>query len=196
MKNKKKFLLFLFLLPLNVFAQYTGGNGRGDNNFIITNRPLFIQWDTMDNNRLVTYDVLAEARNYLYLNASLSLPTGKQTIKKSDSSTYTLSTLQPGLMAGMVSKPSLQQLIRGDFRSILIDPAAGQTATNCNNTTGSFTQLLWLDRDQLVAGITQCYTNKTLTTLYTAGNGSWYNIRNGGAVRINSAGLVTEVFCY
>ena len=178
-------------------APYLGGSGDGDNSLLTDTLSFFTLWEIMQNNRVVSRNTLIRARMANFITASSNIPTGNQTIKKLDSSTYTLSTLQPGLMAGMVSKTPNQQLIRGDFRSILINTAAGQTATNCNNTTGSFTQLLWLDQDQLVAGTTKCYTDKTLTTLYTPVDiNSWYNIRNGGAVKINNLGVVTEVYCY
>ncbi|MFZ9719257.1 MAG: hypothetical protein ACO3BD_07860, partial [Chitinophagaceae bacterium] len=62
---------------------------------------------------------------------------------------------------------------------------------------GSYSQLLWLNTDQLQLNVTKCYTDKTLSTLYALGDGSsWYNISGGGAVRINSSGTIVGISCY
>jgi len=89
------------------------------------------------------------------------------------------------------NQPS-QLFIKGDFRSIYINPASGQS--QCDTAAGNYTQLLWLDSDQITINSTLCYIDKTLATLYTAGNNSdWYNIKDGKAIKINNAGLITAL---
>ena len=175
-------------------AMYRGGSGKGDNTAALINNNLFSIWENTLNNQVVSFQALANAVGVgVFINTVL-VPSNLKAIKRLDIGTYGLTPVQNGLFAAALSKPNNQQLIKGDFRSILINSTNGQTACTVQ---GSYNQLLWLDNDRLIANTTKCYTDKTLTTLFTGGNGSaWYNIEGGGAVKINSSGLIVEISCY
>jgi hypothetical protein len=140
---------------------------------------------------------LRDALNLRIFNsavATTSIPQTLRLIKKSDSATYILTPAQAGLFAAISPKSNNQLLIKGDFRSVLIKTSAGQTACT---PQASYDQLLWLDRDRIVANVTRCYIDKTLSVLYTGGNGNdWYNSKDGGAIKINSSGMIVETSCY
>jgi len=181
--------------PVAVFPMiYYGGAGRGDANAKTNTIYLFNRWADMENNRVVTWDAFNDGRLLARFNSSGNLPTGLQGVAKINMTTYGVVPLQNGLYATILQKPNNQLLIRGDFRSVLIAITAGQAACVAQ---ASYPQLLWLDTDLLQLNITRCYTDKTLTTLYTQGNGtSWYNISGGGAIRIDASGVVVGISCY
>lgn len=181
--------------PLAVFPMiYYGGSGRGDATAKTNTIYLFNRWADMENNRVVTWDAFNDGRLLARFNSSGNLPTGLQGVAKIHMTTYNVMPLQNGLYATLSQKPNNQLLIRGDFRTVFIATAAGQAACV---SQASYPQLLWLDTDLLQLNITRCYTDKTLTTLYTQGNGtSWYNISGGGAIRINASGVVVGISCY
>ena len=178
-------------LSMSPTALFSGGSGRGEAQTSVTATSPATLWDLLQNNRAVTWEMLAIATARGVVNVGTGTPpTTKRLITKAGLSTYQVSVGQPGMMQGSVPKTSNQVLIRGDYRSIRIDVSAGQT--QCNGT--NFTQTLWLDIDGYIAGETQCYTDKTLETVYTGGDGtSWYRIQSGGAIKIDSNGYVVEV---
>lgn len=173
---------------------YFGGAGRGDANVKTSTIFLFNRWTEIENNRVITWEVFNDGKLLGGFNSSGNMPTGLRAVAKSYLSNYSVTPLQNGLHAAAAQKPNNQLLIRGDFRSMRIATAAGQTACVVQ---ADYPQLLWLDTDLLQLNITQCYSDKTLATLYTEGNGtSWYNISGGGAVRINASGVVVGISCY
>lgn len=173
---------------------YYGGSGRGDATAKTNTIYLFNRWADMENNRVVTWDALNDGRVLFRFNSNGTLPTGLQGVAKLNVATYGVTPIQSGLHATILQKPNNQLLIRGDFRSVLIATTAGQTACVAQ---ANYPQLLWLDTDLLQLNVTRCYADKTLTTLYTQGNGtSWYNISGGGAIRINASGVVVGISCY
>jgi hypothetical protein len=188
----------LELSGISTTAMYKGGSGRGD--VVSSVGPTtFVDWTDGENNRVVTrarfniavadtvFKVDTSTANVGYGAGSL------RTINQSVLATYSVIPANAGMLSAGLVKPANQLLIKGDFRSISIATVAGQTACV---TQGSYPQLLWLDRDRLTVGLTKCYTNKTLTTTYTAGNGSdWYNIRGGGAIKVDATGTITAVSC-
>lgn len=177
-----------------LYPIYSGGSGRGDQSMRKTNASLFSIWETMENNRIVVWNHVNEARTLRRFNSNGTMPEGLQAPTRSFISTYNITPLQNGLNASALEKPDNQLLIRGDFRSMRINPSASQTACA---TQGSYPQLLWLNTDRLELNVTKCYTDKTLSTPYTLGDGAnWYNISGGGAVRINSSGAIVGVSCY
>lgn len=204
-------VVVLLITPVMMLAQYTGGSGKGDasafslspdvpfaggsgrgevQNAVTGTRPATL-WDVMQNNRGVSWEMFGiVTANGTVTVGTGTPPTTKRLMTKAELTTYQVSVGQPGMMQGSVPKTSNQVLIRGDYRSIRIDVSAGQT--QCNGT--NFTQTLWLDIDGYIAGETQCYTDKTLETVYTGGDGtSWYCIQSGGAIKIDSNGYVVEV---
>lgn len=177
-----------------IYSIYSGGSGRGDQSAQKTNTSLFSIWETMENNRVVVWNHVNEARALRRFNSTGTMPEGLQAPTRSMLNLYSVTPLQNGLHASAVEKPNNQLLIRGDFRSMRINPSGGQSACA---TQGSYSQLLWLNTDQLQLNVTKCYTDKTLSTLYALGDGtSWYNISGGGAVRINSSGTIVGISCY
>lgn len=176
---------------------YTGGSGDGESNNSLLNNFLYSLWEVSENNRVLSLAALRDALNLRIFNsavATTSIPQTLRLIKKSDSATYILTPAQAGLFAAISPKSNNQLLIKGDFRSVLIKTSAGQTACT---PQASYDQLLWLDRDRIVANVTRCYIDKTLSVLYTGGNGNdWYNSKDGGAIKINSSGMIVETSCY
>jgi hypothetical protein len=173
---------------------YKGGNGRGD---VATSLSIglvsFVDWTAGENNRVMTRSRFLQAVADTVFSVGSSPPAGLLTINKTVLATYGVYPAHAGLLSAGLAKPGNQLLIKGDFRSISISTAAGQTACV---TQGTYPQLLWLDRDRMTVGLSKCYTNKTLTTAYTAGNATdWYNIRGGGAIKIDATGTITEVSC-
>lgn len=181
--------------PVAVFPMiYYGGSGRGDATAKTNTIYLFNRWTEIENNRVITWNVFNDGKVLGRFNSSGNMPTGLQTVAKSHLSSYAVTPMQNGLHAAAAQKPNNQLLIRGDFRSVLIATVAGQTACVAQ---ANYPQLLWLDTDLLQLNVTRCYTDKTLTTLYTQGNGtSWYNVSGGGAIRINASGVVVGISCY
>jgi hypothetical protein len=176
---------------------YAGGSGDGESNNSLLNNFLYSLWEVSENNRVLSLAALRDALNLRIFNsavATTSIPQTLRLIKKSDSATYILTPAQAGLFAAISPKSNNQLLIKGDFRSVLIKTSAGQTACT---PQASYDQLLWLDRDRIVANVTRCYIDKTLSVLYTGGNGNdWYNSKDGGAIKINSSGMIVETSCY
>lgn len=198
--HKKYFLLVMAMASLfnQSYAQYTGGNGKGDANAQLSTVGLAL-WQSTSNNRVLTQLSLLDAsgNNYLTItNASTLTNTTRIISANTLSSTAVVVTpLQPGIHAMYVQKRQNQPnqpLIKGDFRSIYINPTTGQS--QCNSTAGNYTQLLWFDTNIIEVNMTRVYVDKTLTTLYTSGDGtSWYNIKDGKAIKINAAGLITDL---
>jgi hypothetical protein len=188
----------LELSGISTTAMYKGGSGRGD--VVSSVGPTtFVDWTDGENNRVVTRArfVQAVADTVFTVDtssASLGYGIGSlRTINQTVLTTYDVTPANAGMLYAGTIKPSNRLLIKGDFRSISIATATGQTSCVPQST---YPQLLWLDRDRLTVGLTKCYTNKTLTTTYTAGNGSdWYNIRGGGAIKIDGTGTITDLSC-
>lgn len=179
---------------LSVDLVYRGGSGKGDAVQSLNGTVLTDPWDAMENNRVVTRDRF-NGGVAAGVFSSATPPTTEllRGIDRGDFNAYGVTKSQGGLLAGVLAKTNTSQLlIKGDFRSMWINPNTGQTA--CAQG-GPFTQFLWLDRDVLVANSTKCYTDKLLTTPFVGNGTSWYNIQNGIAVKINSVGLITELSC-
>lgn len=179
-------------VPFNIEACSTCGginDGQDTANVLLTS--LASSWDTLENNRVVTYDVFRRGAAIGIISVNGEIPTGKNTINRSVFSTYAVTKSQNGTMATALAKPSNQEIIRGDFRSVFVTTSLGQGACTVQ---GSYPLTLWLDADLMAINMTKCYVDKTLKTLFTAGDGvSWYNILSGGAIKINGAGIVVDV---
>jgi hypothetical protein len=179
-------------------AQYLGGSGKGDANAQLTTVGLAV-WQSTPNNRVLTQLSLLDAsgNNYLAItNASTLTSTTRIISANTLSSTAVVVTpSQPGIHAMYVQKQQNQPnqlLIKGDFRSIYINPTTGQI--QCNSAAGNYIQLLWLGTDIIEVNTTQVFIDKKLTTLYANGDGSsWYNIKDGKAIRINASGLIVDL---
>lgn len=180
-----------YALSASPTAHFSGGSGRGEDSAAVTATSAATLWELTVNTRAISWELLAIATSRGALNVGTGTPpTTKRLMTKAALTTYQITANQPGMMQGSVAKANNQVLIRGDFKSILIDVSTGQT--QCGGTT--FTQTLWLDIDGYVTGETRCYTDKSLQTVYTSGNGtSWYRIQSGGAIKIDSNGYVVEV---
>lgn len=187
-------LVFIFLLsPLSaVFAQYAGGNGKGDATSSVANASVFNRWDNTQNNRVLTRAAFNNAIEIGVLAAN-SLTNDLRAISANTISLSSYSPATLGIDAMYTTKNSSfknQLLIKGDFRSIRIDPSTGQT--QCS-TRPSYSQLLWLNDDIIVLG-TQCFTDKKLETAYNPiSTTAWFNIQNGKAIQINSSGVITAL---
>ena len=147
---------------------------------------------------MVTWDRFNAAVRAGVFTVTGTPPTGLKGVNRQSLTTYAVTKSQGGtqglLASGIAKSDNAQLLIKGDFRSMRIGTAAGQT---CPSTPASYNQLLWLDRDVLVVNSTKCYTDKTLTTVFTGNGTDWYNIQNSTsnarAVKINASGVVTEI---
>ena len=188
-------LLAAILLQLPARAQFAGGNGRGEASIIFTRPAIPNRWALTQNNRVFTFASLTDAVAAGVVTLSNGpLPSTLQSVNRAALTTFGIQPAQPGIFAAALAKPNNQQLIKGDLRSIRIRTATGQSACTVQ---ASYNQLLWLDCDRITANVTRCYTDKTLNTLFSSGDGtSWYNLENGGAVKINSSGLITEISCF
>lgn len=179
-------------------APYRGGVDDGHAVFTVLGTPLTDPWDLLENNRVVTWDRFNAAVRAGVFTVTGTPPTGLKGVNRQSLTTYAVTKSQGGtqglLASGIAKSDNAQLLIKGDFRSMRIGTAAGQT---CPSTPASYNQLLWLDRDVLVVNSTKCYTDKTLTTVFTGNGTDWYNIQNSTsnarAVKINASGVVTEI---
>lgn len=181
------------------FSQYEGGAGRGE---VLVSRPLrdlYSSWSFWQNNRVMTNRVFIDASENQVFTASLGslqytlLGISANTL--SSSSVSNITPPQPGIHH-MYQEKRLNEpqrlLIRGDFRSIRIDPSIGQPQCSARS---SYSLLLWLDNDNIIVGVTKCFTDKTLTlSAYNPpSTTAWFNIQNGKAIQINSSGVITAI---
>jgi len=177
------------------YAQYTGGSGKGDATTSRADVPLFNRWERAENNRVLTRAAFNSAIEIGVFTAN-ALTDDLRTINANTISASTYTPTMSGIDYGYTVKntaPRRQLLIKGDFRSILIDPSTGQT--QCS-TRPSYSQLLWLDSDIITVGVTKCFTDKTLTLISAYNPPSttaWFNIQNGKAIQINSSGVITAL---
>jgi hypothetical protein len=187
-------LVLIFLLSPHsaVFAQYSGGNGKGDATSSVANASVFNRWDNTQNNRVLTRAAFNNAIEIGVFAAS-SLTNDLRAISANTISLSSYSPATLGIDAMYTTKNSSfknQLLIKGDFRSIRIDPSTGQP--QCS-TRPSYSQLLWLNDDIIVLG-TQCFTDKKLETAYNPiSTTAWFNIQNGKAIQINGDGVITAI---
>lgn len=192
----KRFLIIcLVCYPVFLFAQFSGGNGKGD--AMVSKNGVFVLnfWEISQNNRVITRRAFNQAIEIGVFTAN-ALTDDLRTINANTISASTYSPTMSGINAAYAAKntaPRTQLLIKGDFRSIRIDPSTGQP--QCS-TRPSYSQLLWLDNDNIIVGVTKCFTDKTLT-LTSAYNPpsttDWFNIQNGKAIQINSSGVITAL---
>jgi len=217
-------LLIICFTYSNAYAQYTGGSGRGEasvssvpNQSLSTSSDPFFggngkgdaanrkfniglaAWQSAKNSQVLTpYALVDAAANDLFAitnAATLTSTTITVSANTLSATAVVITPTQAGLHAMFVQKQQTQPnqlLVKGDFRSLYINPATGQS--QCNSLAGNYTQLLWLDTDLIEVNTTMAYIDKTLTTLYSSGDGtSWYNIKDGKAIKINAAGLITDL---
>jgi hypothetical protein len=187
-------LVLIFLLSPHslVFAQYTGGSGKGDATASVANASVFNRWDNTQNNRVLTRTAYNSAIEIGVFTAN-SLTNDLRAISANTISASSYSPATLGIDAMYTTKNSSfknQLLIKGDFRSIRIDPSTGQIQCSARP---SYSQLLWLNDDIIALG-TQCFTDKTLQTAYSpSSTTAWFNIQNGKAIQINSSGVITAL---
>jgi hypothetical protein len=194
LKNCLVVLAFICIQTVS-YAQYTGGSGKGDATTSRADVPLFNRWERAENNRVLTRAAYNSAIEIGVFTANV-LTDDLRAINANTILTSTYSPTMSGINAGYAAKntvPRTQLLIKGDFRSIRIDPSTGQT--QCS-TRPSYSQLLWLDSDIITVGVTKCFTDKTLTLISAYNPPSttaWFNIQNGKAIQINSSGVITAL---
>jgi len=143
-------------------------------------------WAGTANNQALTFSAVRDAVNNSIFFSTTTVPTGLELFTVADVTTYGLYGSFYG--QGFVYKSSNQVIIKGDFATAKIDVTAGQSS--CGGT--NYTVQLWFDTITPTAGVTKCYTDRALTTLYVGDGTSYYGMDGiAGAIKINSSGVMT-----
>ena len=195
MINRVYIIIVFLCLYKTAIAQHTGGNGKGDATASSAAASLYNRWYNTENNRVLTRAAFNSAIDIGVFSANpLTNDLNSISANTISASSYSLTTAGIDASSRIKSSTSSNQLlIRGDFRSIRIDPTIGQT--QCV-TRPTYSILLWLDDDQIFINQTRCFTDKTLipSSAYSPpSTTAWFNIENGKAIQIDSNGVITAI---